>query len=116
MKGETGRHFEDKAVQYLAGKGYRILDRNYRSRWGEIDIICMDGPQLVFVEVRSKSGMRFGEPEESMTPAKIERIRKTAFAYLEAHRSERYRGFRFDFIGVRADGDKVKINHVVGAF
>ena len=78
MKKETGRRGEDLAASYLSRLGFEIVERNYRSRWGEIDIICRRGNLMVFVEVRSKSTERFGSPEETVNRTKVSRIRKTA--------------------------------------
>ncbi|MGE5415948.1 MAG: YraN family protein [Acidobacteriota bacterium] len=116
MKREIGQRGEDLAAVYLERQGYKIITRNYRSRWGEIDIICRKNGILIFVEVRSKSGDRFGEPEESITHTKMDRIRKTAFAYLENVTEGRHREIRFDFIAVRNSPEGPKINHIKSAF
>ncbi|MGE5403791.1 MAG: YraN family protein [Candidatus Saccharibacteria bacterium] len=116
MKRETGQRGEELAAVYLQRRGYKIITRNYRSRWGEIDIICRKNGVLIFVEVRSKSGDRFGEPEESITPAKMEKIRKTAFAYLEKESEVSFREIRFDFIAVRGTPEGPRINHIKSAF
>lgn len=116
MKKEAGQQNEDKAALYLIEKGYVIVKRNYRCRWGEVDIICRQGSQLVFVEVRSKTSNRYGEPEESITDRKIAKIRKTAFEYMAENREVRFGTFRFDFIGITGTGPAMKINHIEGAF
>ncbi len=116
MKKETGRKGEDKAALYLIEQGYIIVQRNYRCRWGEVDIICRKGSQLVFVEVRVKTSSRFGEPEESITDRKIAKIRKTAFEYMTENPAVKFRSFRFDFIGITGSGDSMKLNHIEGAF
>jgi putative endonuclease len=77
-----GRLGEGLAVQHLERRGWRILERNVRSRFGEIDIVAQDGPVLVFLEVRTRSGRAFGTPEESITRAKQERMARCAWAYL----------------------------------
>ena len=79
----TGKLGEDTAVQYLQGNGYRILERNFRTRYGEVDIIAQKDGCLVFVEVRAKASREFGLPEESLTRAKKEHLVSAAEAYLQ---------------------------------
>ena len=76
---------EKLAKDFLERKGYHIIETNYRSPEGEIDIIARHGDFLVFVEVRTKSSLKFGSPEESITPAKMQRIRTAATYYHQAH-------------------------------
>lgn len=78
----TGNYGEDLAVNFLKEQGYKILERNYRIRGGEIDIVCMDGDYLVFVEVKARYSDEYGLPSESMTPWKIKYLLKTAQFYL----------------------------------
>ena len=78
----TGYYGEDLACQYLKKQGYQILERNYRIRGGEIDIVCKDGDYLVFVEVKARYSREFGPPAESITPWKIKSLKKTALFYV----------------------------------
>lgn len=78
---ELGQYGETLAVRYLAGKGLRICERNYRSGKGEIDIIARDGEWLVFIEVKTRTGTRYGLPREAVTAYKQEVLRRTAQAY-----------------------------------
>ncbi len=80
--GEFGERW---AREYLERNGYRILETNFRCREGEIDIVARCEDSLVFVEVRTKTGSRFGTPEESVTVAKQERLAAVAMSYLQAH-------------------------------
>lgn len=73
---------EERAVIFLKEKGYDVLDRNFCSRYGEIDIVALDREVVVFVEVKAKSGQGFGDPGEMITPKKIQKITKTAESYL----------------------------------
>ena len=82
---ETGILGEKLAGDFLKKRGYRIIEVNYRCSEGEIDIIAMDGDFLVFIEVRTKTSLRFGSPEESITPAKKERLRAVASHYQQTH-------------------------------
>lgn len=78
-----GRLGEDLAARHLSGQGYEIIARNYRCPLGEIDLIARDGGCLVIVEVRARRGRGHGTPEESVTPAKQERLRRLAEAYVQ---------------------------------
>lgn len=80
---QTGKGGEELARQYLTKHGYRIVESNFRSRFGEIDIIATKDKKLVFVEVKLKIGEQFGDPEEMINRAKIIKIRKIAEIYLQ---------------------------------
>ena len=82
---DTGVLGEKLARDFLKKRSYRILETNYRCPQGEIDIIARQGDSLVFIEVRTKKSREFGSPEESITPAKKERLRATAYQYLQTH-------------------------------
>lgn len=79
----TGRAGEDLASRLLQQKGYTILERNFGSKFGEIDIIARDKNVLVFVEVKTKIGIDFGLPEQEISPGKLQRIRNMATMYLK---------------------------------
>lgn len=87
------------AAEFLRAKGYTIVTRNYTIRGGEIDIIALDGEELVFVEVRWRAD---DEAEWSVTEEKLDAIRRTATAYLSEMPEQRE--FRFDFIGIGPSG------------
>ena len=74
---------EDKACEFLRKKGYKIIERNFRKGYGEIDIIAVKDKVLVFVEVKTKRGVAFGTPEEMFTKGKAERVKRMASVYLE---------------------------------
>ena len=76
---------EKLARDFLKNKGYRIAETNYRCPEGEIDIIARHDDYLVFVEVRTKTSSAFGSPEESITPAKREKMKATAYHYQQTH-------------------------------
>jgi len=78
----TGRATEEIAARMLQEKGYTILERNFSNRFGEIDIIAQDKETLVFVEVKAKTGVEFGLPEEMIRPGKLQRIRNMATLYM----------------------------------
>ena len=77
--GEIG---EELARHHLEAKGHRVVATNYRCRWGEVDLIARDGPEWVFVEVRTRRNAAYGSPEESVTPAKARRLTLTAQDFL----------------------------------
>ncbi len=84
---ETGILGEKLAVGVLRKRGYRILETNYRCPEGEIDIVARHKDYLVFIEVRTKTSLKFGTPEESITPAKMARLRTVAARYQQTHQN-----------------------------
>ena len=80
-----GQLGEDMAARHLQRLGYVILERNYRCRQGEVDIIARDGERLAFVEVRARRGTAFGTPKESVTARKQARLATVARNYLQEH-------------------------------
>lgn len=115
MRKELGNRGEEIATRYLKEQGYRILTRNYRSRYGEVDIICTWEQSIVFVEVKTRASTSFGSPEESITRSKREHIRKVALIYLQSY-PHPFKEMRFDVIGILMDGNEPCINHLVAAF
>ena len=97
-----GNRGEELARQYLERQGYRVVARNYRCAWGEIDLVAQEGEELVFVEVRTRRGDAFGTPEESITPAKARHLVASAQEYLQ-ERGPENAPWRIDFIGIRLD-------------
>ena len=82
---DTGISGEKLAQDFLRKQGYRIIETNYRCPEGEIDIVARHKDCLIFTEVRTKRSLEFGSPEESITPAKKERMRATAYYYQQTH-------------------------------
>jgi len=110
-----GRRGEDLAAQYLAGKGYEIIARNWRCRAGELDLVAGDGGCLVFVEVRARRGRALGSPEESITPAKQARLASLAEAYVQM---QDWAGdYRIDVIAIEYDrrGRLLRVDHYENA-
>jgi putative endonuclease len=83
---QFGDYGEKVAEKVLIKKGYKILERKFRSRMGEIDLIAQDNKTLVFVEVKSRLNTKYGRPEEAVTPWKIRHIQKTAEYYCLIHK------------------------------
>ena len=103
---------EDKAVNYLIREGYLILDRNWKSGHKELDIVAEKDETLVVVEVKTRKSNRYGNPEESVTPAKIRNTVLAADAYIRFNRIDL--PVRFDIISVLSTGDVIK--HIEDAF
>ncbi len=111
-----GADGERIAAQYLESRGYRILEYNYRTRMGEIDLIAKDGVTLVFVEVKARTNDRFGGPAEAITKAKQARVARLAQQYLAVRRLAD-RLCRFDVVLIRGDDPKTcSIELLTGAF
>lgn len=116
VKDAVGRFGEDVAARHLEQAGLRIVERNWRCREGEIDIIATDGPILVFCEVKTRSGSGFGRPEEAVGRTKAARIRRLAVRWLEERRPE-YADLRFDVVAVeRSRSAPLRVDHTRGAF
>ena len=102
-------------MRYLIQNGYTLVERNYRTRRGEIDLIVRKDDTIVFVEVKLRRGTGFGGPLEAVTPRKQHTLRSVAEHYLYARRAH-YDPLRFDVIGILADRPKARLLHVEDAF
>ncbi len=114
---ECGRRGEDLTVAYLRESGWEILERNWRCREGEIDIVARDGDTLVVCEVKTRTSERFGTPLAAVTAIKAARLRRLAVAWLVA-REARVPAVRVDVVGILLDDPDqppVRIEHVRGA-
>jgi len=99
---EHGDAGETLAVELLRRCGVRVVERNFRCRQGEIDLVCLDGDTLVFVEVRRRSSDRYGTGIQAVTDAKTAQVARVAEAYLSARQPKASR-CRFDVVGITAD-------------
>lgn len=97
---ETGTLGENLACEFLGKNGYSIIEKNFRCPGGEVDIIAQQQDTLVFVEVRTKRSRRFGGPEESITPVKMERLRNIAAYYWQSH-SNLTESWRIDVVAIQ---------------
>jgi putative endonuclease len=114
--GDTG---EQLAADHLIRRGFQILDRNYRTRFGELDIVASDDHQIVFCEVKCRVANRAGrDPLESVHPAKRAQVRRMAGRWLIEREHPHVRDLRFDAIGVTlaADGRLLRLDHLEAAF
>jgi len=103
---EEGIQGEEQATKTLKSKGYKIIEKNYRSPFGELDIIAEEDGYLVFVEVKKRNTRTFGDPLEAVNTVKKKRIIKTAMFYMKTHKCPD-RKVRFDVVGI--DRENVKI-------
>ena len=101
---ERGRQGERIARRSLERRGYTILESNYRTGSGEIDLVAEVGGSLVFVEVRTRTSVRMGTPEESITPAKRSHLVAASEEYLQANQAED-REWRIDLVAIEIDRD-----------
>ena len=81
-----GTQGEDVAVEYLKNKGYKVIERNFNCRYGEVDVIAYENGYYVFIEVKSRNTLAFGLPREAVTPIKCQRILSVARYWLFKHR------------------------------
>ena len=114
-KTQLGRYGETCAARFLTRDlGMVLLDRNWRSEHGEIDLVLRDGRVLVICEVKTRSTLKFGDPLEAVTQQKTERLKVLAAAWCE-RQSLRVSDLRIDLVGVLLDGDgATRIEHVMG--
>lgn len=101
---KTGSRGEDMAVLFLEKQGYTVLDRNYRRRFGEIDIVAEEGGVLVFIEVKARKNNRYGNPFEAVDVRKQKKLSRMAQDYISRHKMED-RPARFDVVAVRLNPD-----------
>lgn len=116
---EVARIGEEFAAQYLKDSGYQILERNYRLRSGEIDVIAKEGRRIVFVEVKTRRSLKFGVPQAAVTLAKQKQISKIALSYLQAN-NLLDAPCRFDVVAIYLSSNKkstpTKFEHIQNAF
>jgi putative endonuclease len=113
---DLGAHGERIAAAYLTDAGLRVLDRNWRCRDGELDLVAREGDALVFCEVKTRRGIGFGHPVEAVTSSKQRRLRLLAQRWLAAH-DEHAPDLRFDVVGVLVRPSRPPlVKHLRGAF
>lgn len=117
-RGQAG---EALARRHLQGHGYEILETNFRTRYGEIDIIARRGELVAFIEVKARRSRRCGEPFEAVGPRKQNQIRRLALMWVAARQSDsslRQCSFRFDVIAIMLDGEggAAQLLHMEDAF
>ena len=111
----SGAWGEDLALRYLLRRGYNLVERNYRKRRGEIDLIVRKEETLVFVEVKLRRSTGFGDPLEAVTARKQAIIRSLAEQYLAENQPD-FDTVRFDVVGILATQTGTRIEHIEDAF
>ena len=110
-----GKKGEDIAAAFLKKKGYKLLFRNYKCSFGEIDIIAKHKKILSFIEVKTRSTKKYGLPQESVTPAKQAKISRVALEFVQRYKMDN-RAARFDVISVQYLNDGYEIDLIENAF
>lgn len=105
LKKLLGKSGEDRAAKFLTSQGYRILERNYRTPHGEIDLIALHQGTIVFVEVKTRTSDAFGAPELAVTPQKQRRMVNSALGYIK-YRKLHQVPCRFDVVAINAAAEQ----------
>lgn len=109
-----GKWGEDLASKYLMKKDYTIIDRNYKTKFGEIDIICRRNEEIIFVEVKMRSNFNYRKALGAISPSKIEKLRKTALIYIQ-EKFDFDVAFRFDVVMIHRSNNRTEIRHIENA-
>lgn len=109
---KQGEHTENLACQYLEKKGFKLIEKNFNCRVGEIDLIMKDNNSLVFVEVRYRRSNNFGSGAESITASKQAKLIKTASLYLQQHAKLDKYPARFDVVSITGFVETDNINNI----
>lgn len=113
-KDAVGRYGEQVAVTHLLEAGWEVLDRNWRGHCGELDVVALEGEELVVVEVKTRTGDRYGHPAEAVTAVKLARLRRLAGQWLHEH-AVHPTGVRIDVIAVRTSRrGAARVEHLRG--
>jgi putative endonuclease len=102
---------EQTAAKYLIKKGYIILERNFRYRLGEIDIVALDGRTLVFIEVKTRQSQSYGLPCEAVNAQKLRHLKRMSSYYITIHHAE-HRDARLDVVEILTERGKTYIHHI----
>lgn len=111
-----GDFYESKALEYLKKNGLKLLDRNFYSRFGEIDLLMLESKTLCFIEVKARKNNSFGKPEEFVNLSKQKKLIATAQYFLQTHTKYQKNDCRFDVIAITPKGDALDVNWIKNAF
>lgn len=109
---EQGEYTESLACQFLENKGFKLVERNFNCRFGEIDLIMQDNDSLVFIEVRYRRNNNYGSGAETITANKQSKLIKTASAYLQRHAKLNRYPARFDVISITGPIETTNIENI----
>lgn len=118
IRKQTGDQGEEIAAAFLTARGYRVLERNFRCKGGEVDIVARDpgSKSLVFVEVKARRDLTYGVPQLAVTPFKQRQISKAALTWIARNR-QHDQNARFDVIAILLDANgRHAVEHIVNAF
>jgi len=115
QKKELGKKGEEKAIRFLKKRGYRLIEKNYVCKMGEMDIIAREKDTLVFIEVKTRTSMMFGPPQLAVTSSKQRQLSKIALYYLKEKRLEDVKA-RFDVVAILLEQQGEKIELIKDAF
>lgn len=111
LRHEIGKTGEDLAVKYLEQVGYKVIERNFECRQGEIDIIAIDGNEIVFLEVKTRTNIKYGKPIEAVNQTKQKHLTKAVKYYLYSrHLEDEF--VRIDVIEIYIYKNKYRVNHI----
>ncbi len=110
-----GEQSESIAVSYLKKHGYKIIEQNYRTKLGEIDIIAREKGTIAFIEVKSRKSKNFGSPKWAVTPKKQRKISMVALWYLKTTKQSNVKA-RFDVVSIISSNDNPSIEIIKNAF
>lgn len=113
---DIGQAIENLACKYLQEQGLKLLERNYRCRLGEIDLVMQENKVLIFVEVRFRKNLYFGSAAESVTSSKQHKLVKTAKYYLQQKKLTDSTACRFDVLGITNSPQSPQIEWIKNAF
>ena len=113
---QRGSHWEQVAESFLNKRGLETLERNFHARFGEIDLVMLDGSTLVFAEVRYRKNDGHGSGADSVTRTKQRRIISAAGRFLQFHPNDRLRPCRFDVISIGRKDGRTRLNWIRNAF
>ncbi|MBI5560546.1 MAG: YraN family protein [Deltaproteobacteria bacterium] len=114
---DIGMAGEEEAVGVLKKKGFKVMERNLRNRFGEIDIIAKDGGTVVFVEVKTRTNLSFGLPKDSLDARKKRHMVAASLDYLSRNPALRECPVRFDCVGIEfSEGGGFSVEHIENAF
>jgi putative endonuclease len=113
---QVGQQAESLACEFLQQQGLLVIERNFRTRAGEVDLIMQDEQTLVFVEVRFRSNPRYGSGADSITRSKQDKLIKTALYYLQQHPHYAHRQTRFDVVSISSPVHHPEFEWIKNAF